>query len=79
MKIQVKVHPKASKNEVIPTPDGYIEVYTTLPPTKNLANKAVLGLLAGHFKVSKSSIELIRGRSSRNKVFVLRRAQDNPE
>lgn len=69
MKIQVKVHPKASKNTVVSEPDGYIEVYTTLPPVKNRANKAVLELLAGYFKVPKGSISLIKGKTSRYKVF----------
>lgn len=69
MIIKVRVHPRASKNAVVPTPGEYIEVYTTLPPVKNLANQAVLGLLAGYFKVLKSQIRLIKGRTSRYKVF----------
>lgn len=69
MQIQVRAHPKASKNAVIATPNGYIEVYTTLPPIKNFANQAIVGLLAGYFNVPKSQIKLIRGRTSRYKVF----------
>lgn len=68
MKIQVKVHPKASKNAVVAKPDGYIEVYTTLAPTKNLANKAVVEALADHFDVPKSSISIISGHTSRKKI-----------
>jgi uncharacterized protein YggU (UPF0235/DUF167 family) len=71
MKIQVRVHPKASKNKVISKPDGYIEVYTTLPPIKNLANQAVLEALAGYFNVPKSHIHLLKGRASRYKIFDL--------
>ncbi len=69
MLIQVRAHPKSSKNAVIPTPDGYIEVYTSMAPIKNLANQAIVGLLAGYFNVPKSQIKLIRGRTSRYKVF----------
>jgi len=54
---------------VVSKPDGYIEVYTTLPPAKNLANKALLGLLAGHFDILKSSIRILKGFTSKNKVI----------
>lgn len=73
MIIKVRVHPRASKNAVVPTPGEYIEVYTTLPPVKNLANKAVLELLAGYFDVPKSQVSLLAGHTSRSKIIEIQK------
>ncbi len=48
IKIQPRAHRKESKNAVVVRPDGYIEVYRTQALTKNLINKAIVGLLVGY-------------------------------
>ncbi len=57
----------SSKNYIEITPEGNIEVYVTHPPVKNLANKAVVELLSGYFKVPKAKIRIVKGFTSRYK------------
>jgi uncharacterized protein (TIGR00251 family) len=48
---------------------GALRVRVTAPPDAGQANRAVIGLLAGTFRVPRSSVELVRGASSRDKLF----------
>jgi len=68
MKIRVKVVPRSSKDSVEEV-DGVLVVRTTKAPVKGEANRAVIALLAKHFGVSKSGVELVTGHTTRFKVF----------
>ncbi|MCB1113410.1 MAG: DUF167 domain-containing protein [Chlamydiia bacterium] len=68
----VKLTPKASSNRIgeeIALENGQIalQVWVTAIPEDNKANKALLKLLSKHLKVPVSSIEIIRGQTSRVK------------
>lgn len=65
----VRVIPKARQNDVSLDADGTIRIHTTAAPTDGAANDAVIKMLAKHFDVPKSSIRIIRGATSRNKVI----------
>jgi len=52
--------------------DGRLQMRTTAPPTDGKANKAVIRLLARHFDIAPSRIELLRGQAHRNKQFLLK-------
>ncbi|HEX7365176.1 MAG TPA: DUF167 domain-containing protein [Dehalococcoidia bacterium] len=66
MKISIKVTPN-SKTEGV-TKDGDIFfVRVKEPPKEGKANRAVIKLLAGYFKVSPGQVSIIGGYSSRNK------------
>ncbi len=69
MKIQVKVKPNAKKEELKQIRDNYFEIKITVVPEKGKANKRVIELLSKYFKVPKSKIKLIRGETSREKLF----------
>lgn len=69
MKINIKVKPSSRKNEVKVISNGILEVRVTAVPEKGKANKAVIELLSKHFKVPKSSIQIIRGQSSKEKII----------
>jgi len=49
--------------------DGSYEVWTTAPPDRGAANKAITRLLARELGVPPSRVALRRGAASRNKVF----------
>lgn len=66
--IEVRVTPKASRERIDSSADP-IRVYVTAPPEDGKANKAVQKLLAKALGVPKSRLELIRGQTSRDKVF----------
>lgn len=69
MQITVRVMPRAKLNQVDPQPDGTIRVHTTAAPADGDANAAVIKLLARHLGVPKSTIRIIRGTTSRDKVI----------
>jgi len=72
MRIKVKVKPNAKKDEIKKIDTDYYEVRVTAVPEKGKANKRVIEILSKHFKVPKSKIRLVRGETSREKVFEIR-------
>ncbi|MBO5662718.1 MAG: DUF167 domain-containing protein [Alphaproteobacteria bacterium] len=69
MRINVRVIPRAKLNRVEVQPDGTVRVHTTTAPTDGKATADVIKMLAEHYGVPKTSIKLIRGATSRDKVF----------
>jgi uncharacterized protein (TIGR00251 family) len=66
--INVSVTPAASKSEVAGVmEDGTLKVRVTAPPERGKANEHVREVLAAHFSVPKSCIEVVRGATSRRK------------
>ncbi|WP_457647873.1 DUF167 domain-containing protein [Profundibacter sp.] len=68
--ISVRVTPKASRNRIT-CEDDNIRVYVTTVPEGGKATKEVAKLLARALGVPKSRLTLIRGATSRDKVFRL--------
>lgn len=66
--VSVRVTPKASRNAVKVEGDQ-IRVYVTVVPEGGKANAAVQKLLSKALGVAKSRLTLIRGQTSRDKVF----------
>ncbi len=69
MRINVRVIPRAKLNRVEVQPDGTLRAHTTTAPTDGKATADVIKMLAEHYGVPKTSIKLIRGATSRDKVF----------
>ena len=71
MKIFVKAKPR-SKEERVEKIDGtHFIVSVKEPPVRGKANVAIAKALAERFGVSISSVKLVSGFSSREKVFIL--------
>lgn len=70
--VEVRVQPKASRAQVEGVREGVLRVRLTAPPADGAANEQLLEVLSKHFKVPKSSMEIIRGLSSRNKLVLFR-------
>lgn len=66
--IALRVTPKASRNRITVEADQ-IRVYVTTVPEDGRANAAVQKLLAKALGLPKSRLRLIRGQTSRDKVF----------
>ncbi|CUH74692.1 DUF167 domain-containing protein [Tropicibacter naphthalenivorans] len=66
--IAVRVTPKASRNRIERTEDG-LRVYVTTVPEGGKATAMVQKLLAKALGVPKSRLPLVRGETSRDKVF----------
>ncbi len=69
MIVNVRVIPRAKLNKIDVQPDGVVRVHTTTAPTDGKATMDVIKMLAQHFGVPKTSVKLVRGQTSRDKVF----------
>ena len=67
MRLQVKVFPKSSREELVEK-DGVIKAYVKAAPDKGKANKAVVALVAKKYRVKKTDVSIVTGQTSRNKV-----------
>ena len=69
MLIKVKAKPKSKKEGVKKLADLLFEVRVNAPPEKGRANERIRELLAEYFNVPKSKVRLVRGETSKEKVF----------
>jgi len=78
MKIFVKAKSRAKENKIIPPPlklweenekTGEYMVFVKEEPRQGKANEAIIKILSQYFKISKSSVRLVSGTSSKKKVF----------
>ena len=67
--VRIKISPNASKNEIIKSDDG-VKVKITAQPVEGKANKALIEFLSKEFKIPKTSIEITKGTSSKDKTIV---------
>jgi uncharacterized protein (TIGR00251 family) len=74
----VFVQPRSSKNAVVGLHGDAIKIKLTAPPVDNAANKMCLKFLAKELKVSKSSIKIVAGHTSRNKQVLLKDDHQRP-
>ncbi|NLW31523.1 MAG: DUF167 domain-containing protein [Fibrobacter sp.] len=68
--IDIRLKPR-SKKDKITVKDSVIEITVTAPPVDNKANMHLVRLLAKRLKVSRSSIQIIKGEHSRNKSVAI--------
>ncbi|MBD3296704.1 MAG: DUF167 domain-containing protein [Candidatus Omnitrophica bacterium] len=71
MRIEVKVFPKSSREELTEK-DGILKAYVKAAPDKGKANKALIDLIAGKYGVRKRDVSIVRGGTSRMKVLDIR-------
>jgi hypothetical protein len=48
--------------------EGEYKVRITAPPVDGKANEMLIGVLSDHFKVAKSNISIVGGKSARTKI-----------
>ncbi|PJA87129.1 MAG: YggU family protein [Candidatus Moranbacteria bacterium CG_4_9_14_3_um_filter_42_9] len=68
MRIYVKVSPRSSKNEVVKISEGEYKVKLTAPPVDGKANDMLIKILAEYFNVSKSSVQIVGGKTAKIKI-----------
>ena len=67
--IRIKIVPNSSKNDLI-IEDEFVKVKVTAQPIENKANKALIEFLSKRFKVPKTSIEIVKGDTSKEKTLL---------
>ena len=66
--IEVRIHPRASRNSVEVSDDGRVKVSVTAPAEGGKANAAVIALLAKKLGLAKGNVEIVRGQRARDKL-----------
>ena len=73
--VSLFIQPRASKNEIIGPQGEGLKVRLTAPPVGGAANKMCTTFLAKCLGVSKSSLEIVSGQSSRHKQILIRNSE----
>jgi uncharacterized protein (TIGR00251 family) len=74
---KVFIQPKSAKNMIAGLHGDAIKIKLTAPPVDGAANKMCIQYLAKCLNVSKSSLEIISGQTSRTKQILLRYAGES--
>jgi uncharacterized protein (TIGR00251 family) len=69
--LTLRVTTNTSRNEIIGFTDGVLQVRVAAPPVKGKANKELADFLSKALGVKKSSIFIVKGQTSRNKVIAI--------
>jgi uncharacterized protein (TIGR00251 family) len=67
--IKVKIAPGSSKNKIDGVYNNALKISITAPPVEGKANKKCITYLAKCFDIAKSKIEIISGKTSKNKLI----------
>lgn len=67
----MKVTPNAAKNAIVAEKGESLEIRITAPPAEGKANKALLKFLGKKLGLPPSSISILHGHSSREKVLLV--------
>jgi uncharacterized protein len=69
LRLQLRVIPRARKNQIDGVREGRLLVRVTAPPADSAANEAVVALLARSLRRSKRDIRIVSGETARNKTI----------
>ena len=69
--VSVAVQPNAGRDEVVGFEDGVLRVKIAAPPVKGKANRELIDFLSKRLGVSKRSITIEKGLTSRRKVIAI--------
>jgi len=69
--VNLRISPNAKKNEIIKENDT-VKVKITAQPVEGKANKALIEFLSKNFKIPKTSIEILKGETSKDKTILFR-------
>jgi hypothetical protein len=67
-KIDVRLRPRGSRDELLGIRAGALEAKVTAPPVDGRANRALCRLIAKRVGVAPSRVSVVRGEKSREKV-----------
>jgi len=65
----IKVHPRARKNAITGTVGDALKLALTAPPVDGKANQAVIEFFSDLFAITRSSVTIASGETSRTKVI----------
>jgi uncharacterized protein (TIGR00251 family) len=68
VRFTVRVQPRASRNEIVGLHGDALKVRLSAPPVGGAANAALVELLAAALAVSRASVRVVAGATSRSKL-----------
>ncbi len=71
IRIRVRITPNAPRNQVTGLRNDTYLVKINAPPVEGKANKALIEFLSELLDISKSSITILKGQTSRDKVLLI--------
>lgn len=71
-RLEVKVQPRSSRNQVVGEQAGALKIKLTAPPVEGEANAALVDFLSGCLKIPRKNINLLKGETSRNKIVEIK-------
>ena len=67
--IKIKLLPRSSKSQIMGREGEFYKVKVNSPPVDGEANKELISLIAKRLRISKGSIDIIAGKTSKMKVL----------
>lgn len=68
VRFNVRVQPRASRNEFAGVQNGVLRVRLQAPPVEGAANEALIAFLADELGVARREVRIVSGFGSRNKI-----------
>ena len=69
--VNIKMVPNSSKNDIV-LEDEFVKVKVTAQPIEGKANKALIEFLSKKFKIPKTSIEIVKGETTKEKTLLFK-------
>lgn len=66
--VRIRVQPRSTQNKIEVT-DGLVKVWVTSAPTDGQANAAVCHLIAKTLAIPKTTVTVVKGQTSRDKII----------
>lgn len=70
--IEIKVQPRASRNQIVGEQEGMLKIKLTAPPVEGEANQALIDYLASVLDTPRRNVTLLKGESSRQKIVAVK-------
>ena len=70
-RLPVKVYPNAARNEITGCIEGVLHIKIAAAAVKGKANRELVDFLSRQLGISKGSIDIIKGHTSRNKIIAV--------
>lgn len=74
----IKIVPNSSKNDII-LEDEFVKVKITAQPIEGKANKALIEFLSKRFKIPKTSIEIVKGETNKEKTLLFKTTDEKKQ
>jgi len=74
--LSIKLQPRASRNQIQGLHGQELKITVTAPPVDSAANYALIDFLACELKLSRSSVQIVRGQTSRHKIIFIANARE---